>query len=154
MSVQTTYSEDFAKGFVGLMAEPLSLSQVDSGKAEGGSIGLGVALAAGTADGQYAAAAADDAVLGLAVFHGAHEKEADGSYVYAEKEMMPVLKRGRVWMTAGAALAKGSVVGYNPATGKVQAVAGGTTTLAMGLAVTSSAADGDLIVIDFDYTWH
>lgn len=153
MSVQTSYSEDMVKGFNGMLAEQFSMRQVDSGLVETAAIGLGVALAAGSADSQYVAAAADDAVLGISLYEPTREHGA-GSYEYAVKEEMPVLKKGRVWMTAGAALAVGAQVGYNPATGKVQAVAGGVTTLAMGVSVTSAAADGDLIVIEFDWTWH
>ena len=153
MSVQTTYSADMVKGFKGMLAEPFSMRQVDSGLVETAAVGLGVALTTGTADGQYVAAAADDAVLGISLYEPTRELASGGTYEYAVKEQMPVLKKGRVWMTAGAALAVGAEVAYNPATGKVQAVAGGTTTLAMGLAVTSSSADGDLIVIEFQWTW-
>lgn len=154
MSVQTTYSGDMVKGFKGMLAEQFSMRQVDSGLVETAALGLGVALKEGSADGQYVAAAADDAVLGISLYEPTRELASGGSYEYAVKEQMPVLKKGRVWMVAGAALAVGRAVGFNPSTGKVQAVSGGTTTLAMGVAVTSSGADGDLIVIEFDWTWH
>lgn len=150
MTVQTSYAEDFALGFKGLKAEPFSLSQVDSGLVEGAALGLAVAVKYGTAGDQYLAAAADDAVNGVSLFHGSHEKEADGSYSYAVGESFPVMKNGRVWMEAGAALAKGATVGYNPATGKVTAVAGGTTTLAIGKIMKASAADGDLVIVELD----
>jgi hypothetical protein len=154
MSVQTTYSADMVKGFKGMLAEQFSMRQVDSGLVETAAVGLGVALAAGSADGQYVAAAADAAVLGISLYEPTRELASGGSYEYAVKEEMPVLKKGRIWMIANGALAVGAEVAYDPATGKVGAVSAGVTTLAMGVAVSSSSADGDLIVIEFDWTWH
>ena len=152
MSAQTSYSETPAHGFVGMIAEPYGLKQVDSGLVEtAAGIGLGKALKAGTAAGQFDLCAADDAVLGLSVFDGSKETPADGTFLYAQKDQLPVLTKGRCWATANAAVAIDAAVAFDPATGKVGAVSGGVTTLAFGKAVTASAADGDLIVVEVSF---
>ena len=148
--MQLTYSETPEIGFPGLVAQPFSLRQIDSALAEG-AIGLGTGVSVGTADGQYIPSVADGTVAGIAVYDGAKENIADAAFVYADKEQFPLLNKGRYYATANAALAIGAVLGYDPATGKVGAVVGATTTLAFGKAVTSAAADGDLLVVELDW---
>jgi len=151
MSGQTTYEAAPPKGFVGLLAEPFSLNQVDSGLvAGGGDLGLGRAVKPGTNDGEYIICAADDAVAGVSIF-AHHNENQSGDMVYKDKQAFPVLSKGRYWATANAAIAIGTEMGWDPATTKVGAVVGTTTTLAFGVAKTSSAADGDLIIVEVNF---
>ena len=151
MVAQLTYDETPVIGYNGMLAQQFSLRQVDSGLVETAAIGLGVAVVPGTADGQYVAAAADEAVSGIAIYEGASETAKDGTFEYDVKDSFPVLSKGRYYATANGALAIDAAIAYDPATGKVGAVSGGTTTLAFGKAITSSAADGDLIIVEVDF---
>ena len=97
-------------------------------------------MAPGTTDGQYLGAAADAAVYGIAVFaHTPQECPPSGDFVYVQDTQFPVLSKGRYWAIANAALAKSAVVAYDPATKKVGAVVGATTTLAFGKAITTAS---------------
>jgi hypothetical protein len=152
MSGQTTYEDTPAIGFPGLLAEPFSLNQVDSGLVEApAGIVAGTAVAPGTAEGQYIPAVADGAVYGVTAFAHTPQENQDGNFTYEDKTQFPVLSKGRIWMTANAAIAKGTVLGYDPATGKVGPVVGTVTTLAFATAQTAAAADGDLIMIEVDF---
>ena len=148
MSAQTSYDQTPVIGFNGMLAEQFSLRQIDSGLVEGGNLGLGVAMKRGSSDGQYVPCVADDAVEGVSIFSHAREKQADGSFVYEDKTQFPLLHKGRYYAVANAAIAAEADVGYDPATGKVGAVVGATTTLAFGKAKTSAGADGDLLIIE------
>ena len=148
MSVQTAYPDTPVVGFNGMLAQQFSLRQVDSGLVETAAIALGRAVSPGTLDGQYIATVPDAAVSGVAIYQGASEFAV---LEYAVGEAFPVLSKGRYWAIANAALAVNAVVAYDPATGKVGAVVGATTTLAFGKAITSSAADADLIIIEVDF---
>ena len=148
MSVQTTYPDTPAVGYNGMLAQQFSLRQVDSGLVETGPTVLGQAVSPGTADGQYINAVADGVVSGVAIYQGASEFP---SLQYEDKEAFPVLSKGRYWATANGALAINAAIAYDPATFKVGAVVGTVTTLAFGKAITSSAADGDLIIVEVDF---
>ena len=149
MSAQTTYNQTPAIGFQGMIAENFyGAKQIDSGLVETAALGLGVALGFGTADNQYVAAAADEAVKGVSIYVSGSEQAADGTVEFAVNSQLPVMKKGRFYAVANAAVAKGASVAFDPATKKWGAVVGGTTTLAGGVAQTSAAADGDLIVVE------
>lgn len=147
MTVQTSYDQNPAIGFTGMLAESFSLTQIDSRLAEG-DIALGVALKRGSSDVQAAPCVADDAVDGIAVFSYGKEKESDGSYQYNDESQLPMLYKGRYYAEANNAIAYNAAVAYDPATGKVGAVSGGVTTLAFGTAKTTSGADGDIIIVE------
>ena len=152
MSGQTTYTDTPAIGFSGLLAEPFSLNQIDSGLVEeAAGIVLGSCVKPGTDKDQYVPVVADDAVYGMAVFAHTPQENQSGTFTYEDKTQFPVLSKGRAWATANGVLAKSAVVAYDPADGKVGAVVGATTTLAFGVAFTASAADGDLIIVEVDF---
>lgn len=150
MTVQTSYEDNPAIAFNGMLAEQFSLRQIESGLVEGSTFLLGQAVKPGTADGQYVAALADDAVAGIVIYSGSSENQSD-DFKYEEKDQIPVLSKGRYYATANAALAIGDVIAFDPVTGKVGLVVGATTTLAFGKAITSSSADGDLLIIEVDF---
>jgi hypothetical protein len=150
MVAQTTYNDTPAVGFNGMLAEQFSLRQVDSGLADS-VVALGspvIASVAGTKV-TYGPAEADDDPVAVAIYASAKET-IDSTFQYEEKEMMPLLRLGRYYAVANAALALGSEVGYDPATGKVGAVSAGVTTTALGKTTTVAAADGDLVIIQID----
>jgi len=148
MTAQLTYAQSPAIGFQGMIAENFVVKQIDSGLVETAALGLGWALSDGTADNQFVKAAADAAPVGVSVHVSGMEQAADGSVTFAVKEALPVMKKGRILVVANAAVAKGADLAFDPATNKWGAVVGGTTTLALGVAHTSAAADGDVIVME------
>ena len=150
MVAQTTYEDTPVIGFNGMLAEQFSLRQVDSGLAQGALL-LGVAVKPGTADGQYIPCIADDGVTGVVLYEGGTVENQSGDFTYADKAPFPVLSKGRYYAVANAAVAVGAVIAYDPATRKVGAVVGATTTLAFGKAITSAAADADLIIVEVDF---
>lgn len=152
MSAQLTYPQSPAIGFQGMIAQNFAVKQIDSGLVETAALGLGYAVVNGTADNQYVKAAADEAVAGVVVHVSGREQAADGSVTFAVGEAVPVMKKGRFFGVANGAIAKGTTVAFDPATNKFGPVVGTTTTLAVGGAHTSSAADGDLIVIEIHKT--
>lgn len=84
-------------------------------------------------------AANTDAVLGVAMFN---LKDAS----YAASAPLEIAMQGSVvWMTAGAAIARGALVEFALATNKVITSAGINTVI--GLALDKAAADGDLVRI-------
>ena len=141
-----------AIGFEGMLAEQFSLRQIDSGlNATGDNLGLGrVVKPSGVKDGEYILCVPDDAVTGVVIYSAARENQS-GDFVYADKSAFPVLSKGRYYAVANAALAVGAVIAYDPTTGKVGAVVGATTTLAFGKAITSAAADDDLLIVEVDF---
>ena len=149
MVAQVTYGETPAIGFNRMLAQGCSLRQIDSGLAQG-ELGLGFAVKPGTADGQFIPCIADDSVTGVVIFSGSSENQS-GDFTYADKDQFPLLAKGRYYATANGALSVNAIIAYDPATGKVGAVVGATTTLGFGKAITSSEGDGDLVVVECDF---
>lgn len=151
MSGQTTYEDTPAIGFKGMLAEPFSLRQIDSGlNATGDNLGLGRCMKPGASDGLYILCVPDDAVTGVVVFNSARENQS-GDFVYLDEGQFPLLVKGRYWAVANGVLAVGAEIAFDPTTDKVGAVVGATTTLAFGKAISSSAADGDLIIVEVNF---
>lgn len=146
MTVQTTYNESPAIAFNGMLAQSFSLRQVDSGIVETAEIGLGVAVKAGSSDGQVVACGSNDAVKAISLYSGQIEAS-----VYGVKDQLPLLSKGRYYATANGPLTVGDEIAFDPATGKVGDVSAGVTTLAFGSAHSSAAADGDLFVVEVSF---
>ena len=147
MTVQTSYEQTPVIGFNGMLAQQFSLRQVDSGLVENGPIMLGAGVKRGTTDNQYVASAPNELVEGIAIYSH-HQENPGGDFEYMDKAAIPVLTRGRYYAVANGAIAIADIVAYDPATGKVGARGPGTTTLEFGLAVTTAAADGDLVIVE------
>jgi len=117
---------------------------------ESGTIGADLAVIKGTADNQIALPGAANVraigVTGLA-----------GDASDPKKTYVPVIILGPAKVTAGAAITAGSFVKIAGTSGKVAAVGGesaDTQIHVVGLALTSAAADGDVIdilVMPFTY---
>lgn len=151
MSAQTTYDQTPAVGFVGMLAEQFSARQVDSGLAFNGIVKPGYPVKPGFdgEPGKFERVDAGDAPYGIAIFSHHKEKEADGTFVYQEKEQFPILRKGRVYLEASKAIPIGADVNWVISSEKVtDAAPGGTSTLNFGKAITAAAADGDLIIVE------
>lgn len=154
MSGQLTYSDTPVIGFRGQLAEPFSNRQIDSGLVETAALGFGIAVVNGTASEQYVAAAVTEAPVGMTVLSNAVEQDANGVAQYAVEDTFPILRSGRLFMEAGVAIAKGDLVFQIVATGKLtDTYNAGTCTLVVGKALTASAADGDVIIVEFNFQY-
>lgn len=150
MVAQLTYEETPAIGFNGMLAQEFALRQVDSGLVENVTISLGAAVKYGTADGQYLGALVDEAVVGVVLFSGSSEKQADGAFVYSQKDQFPVLSKGRYYAVALGTTVIGDELAYYPATKDVGPVSAGNSTLAFAKAMSSGSA-GDIILVEVSF---
>ncbi len=148
MSGQTTYDDTPAIGFQGMLGEPFSLSQVDSGIVETAAMPLGIAVKPGSATGLFVACVATDAVYGVSVFAHSPQENQTGDFAYDVESQFPVLSKGRYWAIADGAIAIGADVAQVIASEKVSTTVGASSTLAFAKAVSASAADGDLIMVE------
>ena len=148
MVAQTTYEDTPEIGFAGMLAQEFSLRQVDSGLAEG-NLDLARAVKPGSTDGQYVAAAADDAVTGVVIYSGSSENQS-GSFQYLDKDQFPLLAKGRFYAIAAGLTVVGDVLAQVVADRRMGPEAGGLTTLAFAKAITSGSA-GELIVVECDF---
>lgn len=109
MTVQTTYSATPAVAFSGMLAEDFALRQVDSYLCEADII-AGYAVKAGTAAGQANNISAyDDTVIGISLA-STHIENASGLITYDDESALPVISKGRVYVTAGETVAAGESV--------------------------------------------
>jgi hypothetical protein len=102
MTAQLTYAATPDIGQPGMIAQEFALRQVDSYLAEGAVL-FGYPVVQGTAVNQAKAATAfADKFIGVAVAE-LNEPQAANTVVasYADKEGLPVLRYGRIYVTAG-----------------------------------------------------
>lgn len=143
--VQSTYSENIPKGYPGQIAD-LTDYEVDTRICEtAAGIGFGLACAQGSAD--------KGATLGgaIGVFVGCSVRDpalkAGNSDKYAENDLMGVLRRGDVYVTAGAEVSPGDDVHYNSTTGAFSNT-GGSGPI-KGARWMTSTASGEVGVVRF-----
>ena len=104
MTVQTTYGETPAVAFAGMLAEDFSVRQVDSFLADG-AVPVGYAVKRGsTATEAAVLTAASDVVVGIALA-ASYIENASGALTYADNTSLPVISKGRVWVTVGETVA-------------------------------------------------
>jgi len=113
------------------------------------SLVLGAPVVNGTLDNQYQNAIVNSDPIGVAIYVSGTEQAADGSVQYDNLGQFPVMKKGRFYGVAVAAIAKGASLSYHVANGKYSADGAGTTNTFV-TAVTSADADGDIIVLEID----
>ena len=91
-------------------------------------------------------------IIGLSIMQFDAEQDATGTVVYLDKETVSVLKKGRIWVDANAAVTAGNVVNLNLANGKFTDAAVGVGVEALvqikAKFLTSTTGAG-LAVIDF-----
>ena len=109
-------------------------------------VGIGMPVELGTdAEKQCKVLADVDAFAGVALLTLGMEQDAAGVVKYDAERMVPVMQKGRVYVTAGAAVAAGIEV--VPAVGGK--FSGGTSDASVkAFSVGSAAADGDLLLIE------
>jgi hypothetical protein len=144
MVAQLTYDADPVLGFKGMKSQNFNQPiQMESRIAED-DILYGNGVEDGTAVGQVLTLATAANFAGVAVF--AHTQESSTGYDAGKS--LPVMTRGRVWVTAGAAVVKDAQV--IPDTGaSTKFVTGiGATNGIRAICITAAAADGDLLEIE------
>jgi hypothetical protein len=150
MVAQTSYSINTAKRFHGSLSD-LRDSEVETYAAEGGDIGFGVVVSAGTADDQ-AVIGGDNTGFGITIRDLGIEGAAPGdpTIQYSEKDPMSVLRRGSINVAIPAGGAKGAALKYNDTTGVIDAGAPGAGETALNPAAVellTTVAAGEVGVI-------
>lgn len=123
-------------------------SWIGSPLAEGGAIGFGVAVGAGTNDDQAVAGGADSAALiGVTLRTQAVENNAAGESEYREGQAMSVLEKGRMFLAVSDGATRGAQVYVVPATGEI--VSTETDNVALtGARFLRTAAAGEITEIE------
>jgi hypothetical protein len=150
--VQLTYAANPALGFAGMIGEGFtSPKQIDSKLAETTALAFGVAVERGTDQAtQSVALATLTNWSGIVVAASNVEVATGATGSYGVEAPLPVMIRGRIFVTAGGAVVVGARV--EPSLGaatKFSTVA--VPTLGVQLvatALTAAAADGDLMLIE------
>ncbi len=109
MVAQTTYNETPAAGFAGMLNELFHPRVVDTNIAEG-AVPIGQPVKKGTADAQgIVATAAGDILNGISLFASDLVNDS-GTPTWSDEEAFPVLRSGRMYVTAGETVVKGDPV--------------------------------------------
>lgn len=137
MAVQSTYSDNIAIAYNGMVAD-MRLTEIISREVEDATLAIGVAVIQGTADDQVKIGAAG-------TFVGVTVKDVtldpSQSDVYEDGDTAAILTRGALWVTAGGAVTAGAKVYYS-ATGTLSAL--NTDTEIIGALWETTAASGAL----------
>jgi hypothetical protein len=129
MSVQTSYDNVHAEGFVGQMAD-LQLTNVLSRNAEASVIDFGLAVVRGTADDQCKlATATGGSFLGLTVRTIAGTADAAGDRKYQINESVNILDEGTIYAICEDGCVPGNPVSFRYVAGTGQV--GGLRTVAV-----------------------
>ena len=151
MSAQTTYDQTPAVGFSGMLAEQFSQRQVDSYIAEG-VVHFGDAVERGTnqTENMQSATILTDISLFIGVaLYSIHQERVTGNsgIPYKDESEIPVMARGRIYATAGAAVVVGAEV--VPSLGAAtKFITGAGTSTTKAYARTAAGADGDVFIIE------
>ena len=132
-----TYTNTQATAYAGMIAELQDNRDVASRAIETAAVAFGLAVGRGTADGS--------AKLAGAGFEGitvADKSRAADSY--AVGEIAGVMRKGTVWVTAGAAVTPADIVYFAAATGVVSNISAGGTAI-VGAKFETTAANGALV---------
>lgn len=140
MPIQDTigaYPSRMPVAYAGMIAETNENRDVASRKIETASVAFGLAVGRGTADGSAKLAGAG--FEGITVAD--KTRTAD---LYAVGEVAGVLRRGTIWVTAGAAVTPADTVYFAAATGVISNISAGGTAIA-GAKFETTAANGALV---------
>lgn len=105
---QTSYSREMSRAIAGTLYD-LSYHRTDSYAVETDSIypGMGVILGTNKEKQVKLAAATTAAVAGIALLQ-AKEQDNSGNVIYADKETIPVMNKGRAWVPVIEAVTAGN----------------------------------------------
>ena len=132
-----TYTNAQPTAYAGMIAELQDNRDIASRTIETAAVAFGLAVGRGTADGS--------AKLGGAGFEGvavADKTRAADSYAVAE--VAGVMRKGVIWVTAGAAVTPADIVYFAAATGVISNIAAGGTAI-VGAKFETTAANGALV---------
>lgn len=132
-----TYASRLPAAHAGMIAELNGNRDIASRKIETAAVAFGLAVGRGTAD--------QSAKLAGAGFEGitvADKTRTADSYAIAE--VAAVIRKGAVWVTAGAAVTPADTVYFAAATGIVSNISAGGTAIA-GAKFETTAANGALV---------
>jgi len=102
--MQTVYSQNMNPAFAGMLAD-LSVKTVDSRAAQG-EISLGFGVVGGTnPEKQVKVPSGNITGFQGVALHQAKEQDASGKVTYKDKDTVPVLTKGRVWVPVIGAVA-------------------------------------------------
>lgn len=154
--MQTSYSQYNDELQLGRIADT-SIRQIDSGLCEG-AIGIAKAVVRGTdKNRQYnqagTGAGAGALIVGITVLSQSVEQaQVTGLVQYADKEMAPIMKKGRIVVQVAQAVVAGNTANFVLATGQWTDAAVGAgieaTTMLKCRFVTSAAAAGALAILE------
>ena len=132
-----TYPTRAVVGYAGMIADITGVQDVASRKIETAAVAFGLAVGRGAADGSAKLAGAG--FEGITVAD--KTRTADQ---YAVGEVAGVIRKGSVWVTAGAAVTPADIVYFAAATGVVSNISAGGTAIA-GAKFETTAANGALV---------
>jgi len=106
--MQTSYSQYMEPAIAGTLYD-ISFRRIDSYVVETDNIspGMGVVLGANKERQVKLGAATTSVVAGIALLQ-AREQNADGNVIYADKDTVPVLNKGRAWVPVTGAVTAGN----------------------------------------------
>ena len=143
--MQLSYDKAPLIGKVGMKAGTFEPCKILSKLAEE-EIPVGYPVEAGTDAARQVVKLTDAAAfMGVSVAPQGMVQDANGDISFKEKEQVPVMQMGRIYVTAGAAVAAGLEVA--PAVGGKFSAGAGTGAV-RAFAVEAAAADGDLLLIE------
>lgn len=132
-----TYANAPATAFAGMVAETNGNRDIASRRIETAAVAFGLAVGRGTADGS--------AKLSGAGFEGVTVADKTrGADSYAIGDVAGVIRKGTVWVTAGAAVAPSDTVYFAAATGVISNISAGGTAIT-GAKFETTAASGALV---------
>lgn len=132
-----TYEARTRIGYAGMIAEGQTVKDVASKSVETAAIAFGLAVGAGTADGSVKLGGTG--YIGITVAD--KSRAADQ---YAVGEMAGVIRKGTVWVTAGADVADTDTVYFVPATGVITNASSGNTAIP-GAKFETTVTSGNLV---------
>ena len=142
MVAQLTYNADPGVGFAGMKSQNFNEPQQIESRIAETAVLYGLGVEAGTAPDQVVPLATTTAFTGVAVF--AHTQES--STQYDAGKSLPIMTKGRIWLTAGGVVAVGAQC-VMQTSGKVLATATGASDVKL-VALTAAAGDLDLIEVE------
>lgn len=145
-TVQSTYSEDFRKGFPGMIANS-ELANKISRVLEDATLAFGIPVARGaSSDFGCRIMATTRVLLGISVrdvslLHATPDR-------YEVDDNVAIMTQGSMWVTAGATITPASLVAWDPAAGTWKAAGTGFIPLVNARYDTSATA-GQLVLLSY-----
>jgi hypothetical protein len=132
-----TYANRMPAAHAGMVAELNGNRDIASRKIETAAVAFGLAVGRGTADGSAKLAGAG--FEGVTIADKSHTADS-----YAVGEVAAVIRKGTVWVTAGAAVTPADTVYFAAATGVISNISAGGTAIT-GAKFETTAASGALV---------